>query len=80
MNGETLWQLMSAGGRRTESRLATTEHGEHLLTVLFNGEVEVREAYTTPEPARSRAEEIRRGLLDRGWEEVVASALRGSGS
>jgi hypothetical protein len=80
MSAETLWQLMSASGRLTECQLLPTAHGEHVLTVRFNGQVELREVYVMLRPARSRADEIRRGLVDRGWEEVVASALRASGS
>lgn len=68
-----VWQLLSETGTPTECCLEPQDEGAHELTILHNGSVAAREVYASELQARSRAMELNRALLARGWSDAPES-------
>jgi hypothetical protein len=69
---------MSDMGRLTRCELVKTPTGDLELTVLYDGIVELRESYSSAVAARTRAGDIRAGLVRRGWRSHAMARVTGA--
>jgi hypothetical protein len=67
MTTARIWQLLSETGTPTECHLGHIDGGAHELTIFHNASVAASETYASEAQARSRAWELNRALVERGW-------------
>ena len=70
----SIWQLTSETGNCTECHLNRVRDGLLRITILHNEVVVASESYDTELLARTRAWDLNRRLLTRGWSERRAAA------
>ena len=69
MTSTRIWQLVSEAGTPTECHLDRIDDRTHRLTIFHNGSLAGVETYDSELQARSRAWELNRALVARGWSE-----------
>jgi hypothetical protein len=71
---ERVWLLTSETGIPTECELLQTRDGQFQITILVKGSAATCEVYRSELQARTRASELKRALVVRGWSDDSGAA------
>jgi hypothetical protein len=67
---ERVWRLMSETGAPTECHLIQTDDCRYQITIFVKDSVATSEVYRSELQARTRAWELNRALVVRGWSDA----------